>query len=119
MGIGGEYYEAAEIDGATKWQITTKITLPLLTPLIIMMTLLKIGKIFYADFGLFFHLPRNIGILYPVTDVIDTYVFRTLKITGDVGMSAAVGFYQSVVGLILVLAANYTVKKINPDNAIF
>ncbi len=119
LGFNDEYYEAAYLDGATRWQCVTKITIPMLVPIITMMTLLNIGKIFYADFGLFFQLPRDIGLLYPTTDVIDTYVYRTLKVTGDVGMSAAVGFYQSVVGFILVIVSNLVVRKINEENALF
>lgn len=119
MGIDTSYYEAAAIDGASVLKMVFKITLPLLSPIITVMVILAIGKIFYADFGLFYHLPRNIGLLYPTTDVIDTYVFRALKLNGDTGMSAAVGLYQSVVGFIMVLLTNYIVKRINSDNAIF
>ncbi|OCT10807.1 sugar ABC transporter permease [Paenibacillus pectinilyticus] len=119
MGIGHEYYEAAKIDGANKWQQITKITIPLLTPVITIMTLLQIGRIFYADFGLFYHVPQNTGMLYETTDVIDTYVFRSLRMLGDVGMASAAGFYQAVVGLVLVLLSNWIVRRINPDNALF
>lgn len=119
MGISSEYYEAAAIDGANKFQMIRKITLPLLSPVITIMVLLQIGKIFYADFGMFFFLPRNIGTLYAATDVIDTYVYRALRVTGDIGMASAVGFYQAIVGFILVVLANWIVKKFNPDNALF
>jgi len=84
-----------------------------------MMTLLQIGKIFYSDFGMFYFLTRNSGGLYATTDVIDTYVFRALRVTGDIGMSSAVGLFQSFIGLILVLTSNLIVKKSNPDHAIF
>ena len=88
-GISNDYYEAAIIDGATKWQQIRRITLPCLKPMMIVLTILAIGRIFYADFGLFFQLPRDSGPLYPVTQVIDTYVYRALKETGNVGMAAA------------------------------
>lgn len=119
MGIENEYYEAAAIDGATKTQMIRKITIPLLTPLITVITLLQIGRIFYADFGMFYFLPQDIGMLYPVTDVLDTYVYRALRKTGEIGMASAAGFYQAVVGLLLVSATNYLVRKFNKENALF
>lgn len=118
-GIDKAYYEAAMIDGANKWQQTTRITIPLIKPMMIILTILAIGGIFRADFGLFFQIPRDSGALFPVTNVIDTYVYRSMKVLGDFGMSTAAGFYQSVVGLILVLTANRIVKKINEDQALF
>lgn len=119
IGIDKTYYEAAMIDGASKWQQIRNITVPLITPLMTILTLLAIGRIFYADFGLFFQIPRDSGPLYPVTNVIDTYVYRGLKTTGEIGMSTAAGLYQSLVGFILVITSNYVVKKINKDNALF
>ncbi|GGF97661.1 sugar ABC transporter permease [Paenibacillus aceti] len=119
MGIDRSLYEAAMIDGASKIQQIRAITLPLLKPIITIMTLLAIGKIFYADFGLFYQVPRNSGTLYGVTNVIDTYVYRGLKTTGEIGMSAAAGLYQSVVGFTLVMASNYIVRKYDKDNALF
>ncbi|WP_042198852.1 ABC transporter permease [Paenibacillus camerounensis] len=119
MGIDKSLYEAAMIDGASKFQQIRNITLPLLNPIIIIMTLLAIGKIFYADFGLFYQVPRNSGTLYSVTNVIDTYVYRGLKTTGEIGMSTAAGLYQSVVGFVLVLASNYIVRKFDKDSALF
>ncbi len=119
MGISQEYFEAAAIDGATKFQMIRKITIPLLMPLITIMTLLSIGKIFYSDFGLFFFVPREIGQLFPVTQVIDTYVYRMLKTSGDLGMSSAVGLFQSTIGFIVVLISNYIVKKVDDDNKLF
>lgn len=118
LGIDQSYYEAAAIDGASNFQKTVKITLPLLSPLITIMVLLSIGRIFFSDFGLFYFVPKDSGMLYPVTDVIDTYVYRSLRVTGDIGMAAAAGFYQSLVGLILVLVSNKIVKLFNKDNAI-
>ncbi len=119
MSIDKQYYEAASIDGATKLQLITKISIPFLTPLIVVLALLAIGRIFYADFGLFYHLPKNIGMLYSTTDVIDTYVYRSLRVVGDIGMSTAAGLYQSMVGFLLVVGTNAIVKKINKDNALF
>lgn len=119
IGISEEYYEAAKIDGATKMQMVNKITIPLIVPLIVVIALVQIGKIFYADFGMFFQLTRDVGVLLPATDVIDYYVFRTLRQTGDINLSAAAGFYQSIVGLFLVLLTNFIVKKVNPENALF
>ncbi|MBC1812926.1 sugar ABC transporter permease [Listeria booriae] len=118
-GINRNYYEAAMIDGAGKWQQIRHVTIPALTPLIIILTILNVGKIFNSDFGLFYQLPRNSGPLFPVTDVIDTYVYRGLTSLGDISMSAAAGLYQSVVGFILVMLTNYIVKKIDPEYALF
>lgn len=117
--IDKTYYEAAMIDGATKWQQIKSITLPLLKPVITILFILSIGKIFNADFGLFYQLPRNSGPLYPVTNVIDTYVYRGLMSLGEIGMSSAAALYQSFVGLILILLSNYVVKKIDSENSLF
>jgi len=119
IGIDTEYYEAARIDGATKWQQIRKITLPLINPVIITMTLLAIGRIFYSDFGLFYQIPMDSGALYDTTNVIDTYVYRGLILLGDIGMSSAAGMYQAVVGFVLVLLANFTVRIYSKDNALF
>lgn len=119
IGIDHEYYEAATIDGASKWQQIRGITIPMLMPVITIMTLLGIGRIFYADFGLFYQVPLNSGPLQPTTDVIDTYVYRGLMTLGDIGMSSAAGLYQSLVGFILVMVSNYVVRKRNPDQALF
>lgn len=119
MGLDQSYYEAARIDGASKFQMATKITLPLLTPLISILLIMSIGGIFRADFGLFYFIPNDSSFLYSVTDVVDTYVFRALKNIGDIGMSTAVGFYQSVVGLVLVVFANYVIKKMNEENSLW
>ncbi len=118
-GINNEYYEAARIDGANRWKQMTRITLPLIKPVIIVMTLLQIGRIFYADFGLFYQVPLNTGILLPTTNVVDTYVYRALIQTGDIGMSSAAGLFQSVIGFILVLLANQIVRKFDKENALF
>ncbi|MFD0620542.1 ABC transporter permease [Paenibacillus sp. GCM10027629] len=119
IGIDHEYYEAATIDGASKWQQIRGITIPMLMPVITILTLLGIGRIFYADFGLFYQVPLNSGPLQPTTDVIDTYVYRGLMTLGDIGMSSAAGLYQSLVGFVLVMISNYVVRKRNPDQALF
>lgn len=119
IAIPEEYYEAARIDGANKLQQITQITLPLLMPLIIVNVLLAIGRIFYADFGLFYNVTRDQSLLYPITDVIDTYVFRSLRSLGDTGMSAAAGLYQAVVGFVLVIGANWVVRRWNPEQSLF
>jgi len=119
MGIDKQLFEAARIDGANKWQIITNISIPMLKPLIVLLVILQIGRIFYADFGLFYYMPRNIGLLYGTTDVIDTYVFRALRVTGNIGMASAANFYQSIMGFLLVLISNLVVKKINNNYALF
>lgn len=118
-GIGQEYYEAAMIDGASRWQQVRYITLPMLLPLIITNFLLSVGRIFFADFGLFYYVTRDSSMLYRSTDVIDTYVFRALRQVGDYGMAAAAGLYQSIVGFVLVVLANWTVKRIDPEKSLF
>lgn len=117
-GIDPTYYEAAKLDGASRWNEIVYITLPNLVPTIVTMTLLSIGKIFYADFGLFYQVPMNSGMLYPVTNVIDTYVYRAMSV-GNIGMSSAACVYQSFVGFVLVMLSNWIVKKIDNDKALF
>ncbi|MFC5449845.1 ABC transporter permease [Paenibacillus aestuarii] len=119
IGIDHEYYEAAKIDGASKWQQIWNITLPSIVPVIVMMCLIAVGRIFYSDFGLFYQVPLDAGPLQPTTNVIDTYVYRSFLAIGDIGMSSAAGAYQSVVGFILVLSTNYIIRKVNRDNAMF
>ena len=119
VGVDHSYYEAAAIDGATRWQQIRHVTLPALTPTIITLTLLSVGKIFYSDFGLFYQVPMNSGPLLDVTNTIDTYVYRGLIQLNDLGMSSAAGVYQSLVGFILVLAANKVVSRVDKDNALF
>lgn len=118
-GIDRSLYEAASLDGAGKWKQIVHVTLPSLKGTIIVLTLLNIGKIFYADFGLFYQVPMNSGQLYDVTNVIDTYVYRALLQLGNTGMAAAAGFYQSVVGFVLVMLSNLIVRKLSPENALF
>ncbi|MCS7059771.1 MAG: ABC transporter permease subunit [Anaerolineae bacterium] len=119
LGINQEYYEAAMLDGANKLQQIRYITLPHLVPVMTILTLLAIGRIFYADFGLFYYVTRDNSLLYSTTDVIDTYVYRALRVNADIGMAAAAGLYQSVVGFVLILASNWLVKRIDPDRSLF
>ena len=119
MGIDPTYYEAATVDGASKWQRIRNITIPQLSPLITVLTILAVGNIFRADFGLFYQIPHNAGALYSVTNVIDVYVYNGLTKSGDIGMTAAAGLYQSVVGLILVLISNIFARRIDKNSALF
>lgn len=119
LGINPEYYEAAKIDGASKRQQIVHVTLPLLLPLIVTNVLLQVGRIFYADFGLFFNVTQDRPALYKTTDVIDTFVYRSLREISNVGMAAAAGFYQALVGLVLISLVNWAVRRINPERALF
>jgi putative aldouronate transport system permease protein len=119
MGIDANQFEAAAIDGANKLRIVFHISIPFLVPVITLLAILQIGKIFYADFGMFYFLTRDSGVLYSATDVVDTYVYRALRITGDIGMASAAGLYQSAVGFLLVLGSNLIVRRINRESAIF
>jgi putative aldouronate transport system permease protein len=118
-GIDPSQFEAAELDGASKWQRIRHITLPAIVPSMITLTLLSIGRIFYSDFGLFYQIPRNSGLLFSTTNVIDTYVYRALMERGNISMSSAAGVYQSMVGFLLVLGSNWTVRKLSRENALF
>jgi len=118
-GIDTTQYEAAAVDGATKWQQIRHVTLPNLRPMIVILLIMNVGKIFNADFGLFYNVPQNSGSLYPVTQVVDTYVYRAYANTHDLGMSSAAGFLQSAVGLICIVAANGVVRKIDPESSLF
>lgn len=118
-GIDKGIYEAAKIDGASQMKQIMSITLPLLKPTVIILTLMAIGRIFYSDFGLFYQVPMNSGALYSTTQTIDTYVYRGLMTLNDVGMTSAAGLFQSILGFILVMVANYSVAKIDKENALF
>ena len=118
-GFDPSLYEAAAVDGATKTQQILHITIPCLKPTIITLTLMSVGRIFFSDFGLFYQVTMNSGSLIDATSTIDTYVFRGLMERGNIGMSAAAGFYQSLVGFVLILAANGITRKISRDNALF
>ena len=119
IGIDPSFYEAARLDGASKWQEITKITLPSLVPTIITLLLLSIGRIFYSDFGLFYQVPMNSGPLIDVTNTIDTYVYRGLMELNNIGMASAAGLYQSLVGFALVLIANLIVRRLDENSALF
>ena len=119
IGIDPSFYEAARLDGASKWQEITKFTLPSLVPTIITLLLLSIGRIFYSDFGLFYQVPMNSGVLFPTTNVIDTYVYRALIEQGNISMSSAAGVYQSLVGFCVVMLSNWIVRKVDKDQALF
>ena len=119
LGFDRSMYEAAEVDGAGKVRQIFSITLPLLKPTIIMMTLMSVGRIFYSDFGLFLQVPMNQGALFSVTNTIDTYVYRALLLNNDIGMSSAAGVYQSFVGFVMVMAANAIVRRLDKDSALF
>ena len=118
-GIDTTYYEAAVIDGATKWQQVKYITLPLLRSIVVIMMIMATGKIFTASFGLFYQIPRDAGALYSVTNVIDTYVYRAMMGMGEIGMSAAAALFQSVMGMIMLLGSNWLVSKVDNENALF
>ena len=119
VGISNDFYEAARVDGASRWQQIRCITLPSLKPTVITMFILSVSKMFYSDFGLFYQVPKNSGILYPVTQTIDTYVYNALMNQNNPGMSAAAGFIQAIVGCVLVVAANALIRKISREDAIF
>ncbi len=118
-GIDESLYEAAKIDGATRFKQIQHITVPLLMPTVAILTLLAVGRIFYADFGMIYALVGDNGLLYKTTDVIDTYVFRTLRINGDPANAISAGLYQSLAGFILVFGTNWIVKKTFPEGAIY
>ncbi|MCL2704247.1 MAG: ABC transporter permease subunit [Defluviitaleaceae bacterium] len=118
MGIDPSLYEAATIDGAGKMGRLRYITLPALVPLMTILTILAMGNLFRGDFGLFFSLPRDVGMLYSTTDVLDTYIFRGLR-AGRFSLNTAAGLLQSVMGFIMVVVTNLIVKKINPENSLF
>lgn len=118
-GIDTELYEAAEIDGANRWQKIWHITLPALIPMITVMLLLSVGSVMRSDTGLFYQVTRNSGILYPTTQVIDSYVLNAIFKNSNFGFTAATSFFQSVVGLLMMLFANGLVRKIAPENSLF
>ena len=119
LSIGTEYYEAARVDGATKWQQIRNITLPFLKPTVITMLILSISKICMSDFGLFYQVTKNSGTIYSVTQTIDTYVYNALMNQNNISMSSAASVLQALIGFVLVIAANLIIRKINPENAMF
>jgi len=112
-------YEAAALDGARPARQTLQITLPLVAPMVVMMVLMSVGKIMYSDFGLFYQVPMNSGVLFPTTNVIDTYVYRALIEQGNISMSSAAGVYQSLVGFVIVIASNWIVRRVDKERALF
>ena len=118
-GISSSLYEAAMMDGAGWWQRVRKITLPSLRPVTAMLLILNIGKIFVADFGLFYTVPMNSGSLYPATQVIDTYIYQVFTSTSNLGMSTAGSLLQNAVGLVFLLSANQLIRKVDPDYGMF
>lgn len=118
-GIDHTLYEAAVVDGASRWQRIRNITLPCLKSTVIILTLMSLGNIFRSDFGLFYQVPMNSGPLLDVTNTIDTYVYRGLMQTNNIGMSSAAGVYQSVVGFVLVLTANAVVRRVDSESSLF
>ncbi len=118
-GFSTEYYEAAKIDGCSKWKQIRYITLPLLKPTVIVLVLLAIGNIMRADFGLFFFVTSDMSPLYPTTDVIDTFIYRGLRVTGSIGISSAAGLFQSVVSFFIVIVFNKLANKFDEGNGLF
>ena len=119
IGIDPTLYEAADIDGAGKWKQIRHITIPMIRTSVIIMTLMSIGGIMRSDFGQFYYVPNNSGAIYEVTDVLDTYIYRTLRVDGDISGSAAAGLFQSVVGFVLILISNKLVDKYDSDSSLF
>jgi putative aldouronate transport system permease protein len=118
-GIDASQYEAAAIDGANKWQQIRYVTLPHLRPMILILFIMNVGRIFNADFGLFWNVPMNSGTLFPVTQVIDTYVFRALMATNNPGMSTAASLMQNIVGFICIMVANTIIRKVDEESSLF
>lgn len=118
-GIDKTLYEAAKLDGASKWQQITRITIPIISPMITLMMIMAIGRIFSSDFGLFLQVPMNSGVLFNVTQTFDTYVYRALMVQNNISMSSAASVFQAIIGFILVLATNMVVRKVRSENALF
>ncbi len=119
VGIDPQIYEAADIDGATRMQKIFRITVPILRPTIILMSLFSVGRIFYGDFGMIYAIIGDNGLLFSTTDVIDTYVYRMMRMLRNYGMSAATGMYQSVLGFVFIVLVNTIARKLEPDSALF
>ena len=118
LGIDSSLFEAAQIDGASRFKQIMKISVPSVLPIFCLMLIINVGSIMAGDFGLFYQVPMNSGALYPTTDVIATFVYRGLQ-SSNISLSAAVGLFQNVVGVVLLVATNLIVKKINPDYALY
>lgn len=119
VSIDGEMFEAADLDGATMWQKIRHITLPCIRPTVVILFLMAIGTIMKGDFRMFWRVTGNNPMVIEVTDVIDTYVTRSLLELQEFGMTSAAGLYQSGLSFVLVLLANYAVKKVEPEYALF
>jgi putative aldouronate transport system permease protein len=121
VGINPEYYEVAQLDGANKWHQIRYLTIPLIMPIIIVMVLLSVGRVMYADFGLFYEMPRIYlnPQLIGITDVYDTFVYRSLLNISQLGMVAAASLFQSVAGFVIIVLANWVVRHIDPERALF
>ncbi len=118
-GIDSTLYEAAAIDGAGRFQMAKRITLPLIMPTVVIMTLLSLGKIMYGDFGMIYALVGDNGTLYKTTDIIDTYIFRSMRQVGDMSQSTAIGLFQSGIGFLMVYGSNWLARKFYPDGALY
>lgn len=119
MGISPELFEALDLDGGKRWHKVRYIMLPELVPIICIKLIFAVGGIFGGDFGLFYQVPRNVGALYSTTDIIPTYIFRMMRVQGEMGISSAAGLLQSIVGFILVFGTNAIVKKVDPERSLF
>ena len=118
-GIDATFYEAASLDGASRWQQCRYITLPLMMPTVVILTLLSIGRIMFGDFGMIYALIGDNGVLYPTTDIIDTYIFRALRLTGNPSQATAIGLFQSVIGFVMVFGTNWITRRYYSEGAIF
>lgn len=118
-GFDEEIYEAASIDGAGRWQMCRYITIPMLLPTVVMLTIMAVGKVFYGDFGMIYAIVGDNGVLYNATDVIDTYVFRTMRTIGSPSQAMAISLFQACMGFICVWGTNYLAKKKFSEGALF
>lgn len=118
-GFDEQLYDAAAVDGASRWQMCQRITIPMLLPTVIMLAIMQVGKVFYGDFGMIYALVGDNGVLYQTTDVIDTYVFRTLRTTGNPSQAMAISLFQAVMGFLCVWGSNYIARKKFQEGALF
>jgi len=119
ISIDSSMYEAARVDGANRFQMMLKITIPLILPTVIILTMLSLGRIMFGDFGMIYALIGDNGTLYSTTDIIDTYIFRALRQVGDPSQAMAIGLFQSAIGFVMVFGSNALVKKVYPDGALY
>lgn len=118
-GFDQEVYESAAIDGATKWQQIRYITIPLLLPMIVLLQILAVGRIFGSEFDMFYSLPNGSGPLAKVTTTIDVFVYNALRTGAQLGLPSAASCFQALVGFILVLTTNFIVRRFDADMALF